>query len=106
MASSTVLLNIPNTYDLNGIWNGFEVYAIDCTSGDITLSMQQAFASGLYYQVIRVDNSTNNLIVNAYSGDTINGSLTTINFPPNTMAWCQTVANGNWLIPKQSFSWN
>jgi len=61
--------------------------------------MAQAFASGLFYQIIRVDNSANTLTINAYSGDTMNGSYTTFNIPINTNVWCQTVAAGNWLVP-------
>lgn len=104
MSSSTILFNQPGTYDLNGLYANFGVYACDCTNGNIILSMQQAFATGLYYQIIRIDNSSNTLTLNAYSGDTLNGSYTTLNIQPYADIWCQTVINNNWIVPIEIYS--
>lgn len=56
MSASTILFSTPGTYDLNGLWANFAVYAVDCTNGDITISMQQAFAPGVFYGIYRIDN--------------------------------------------------
>jgi hypothetical protein len=106
MSSSTILLNSPGTYDLNGNYSGYGTYAIDCSAGNIILTQQQASFSGIYYQIIRIDQSLlNTLTLNAYPGDTMNGSLTTTLIPINTNIWCQTVAAGNWLVPKETVSY-
>ena len=103
MANSYVYLT-SGTYDFKGSENGYGIYLLDATDGNLTIQNAQAFGGGLNYIIMRIDNSSNTITFNAYPGDVMNGSLTSLLIPPLSQITLQTYTENIWIVPILSYS--
>jgi hypothetical protein len=83
---------------------GFDHFYIDATSNNITVTLQNILADGIYYTIIRQDNSSNTVTLQPKNSQTINNS-SSISLEPNKMT--KVVSYGsNYIAPLVSFTWS
>lgn len=85
--------------DNNGL-SGYNYFLIDCSGGNITITLPSSIWDGLTYVFLRTDLSANVLTFNAHSG-AINGGSSLTMSPKN---YCEFVYfNGDWIAPKITY---
>ncbi len=91
-----VLINQTTNMDEN-LMDGYEFYAVDCSNGNITLTLPTITYNGVFYIIHRVDSSNNTLTIAAQNGQTIR-EVQSLTLAPNRRA--EIVShNSDWLYP-------
>lgn len=62
---------------------GFDVYIVDATSGNITVTLPSITADGLQYKIKRIDNNSNRVTITG--SQTIDGLVSIQLFPQNSI---------------------
>ena len=86
-----------NTDMDQGVNDGYEYYAIDCSGSNITITLPTITYDGVYYLFHRIDTSGNTLTLQAQTGQTVRGGAS-ITLGGNR--YIQIVSYGSdWLAP-------
>lgn len=91
-----VLINQTTNMDEN-LMDGYEFYAVDCSAGNITLTLPTITYNGVYYRIHRTDSSNNTLTVAAQNGQTIR-EVQSLTLAPNRQAHIVSYGT-DWLYP-------
>lgn len=97
---SYTTINSTCDMDQNGLqW--YDYYFVDATSGNITITLPTLYDSS-YFQMHRIDTSSNTVTLVPQSGDTINNTSSLL-FPINR--YSQLIkTSSNWRCPRISFN--
>ena len=100
--SSYVYCEITSNADMNNnTYAGFEYYFVDASSGSITITLPEILYDGTTFIMHRIDNSVNNVTLEAFTGQTVDGT-SSVNMPARNYQEFVSL-NNNWYNPNFSY---
>lgn len=93
LASGAYVISSHTTSPVNVVGTSGEyMILVDCTSGNITVNLPTAVGNTAKYNIVKTDNSSNTVIIDPFSTQTINGESDAIIYRQHT---CFTVISDN-----------